>query len=147
MNPWIPALITLAGVTLAVGVNLVGFAHYTGRTRGAADAMATVVRDLVAKVEKIENERVTRAEEKGDLGARLSAVEQKVSGIDAMRQDLIRIDSRFAAFERLAETRAESTRLGLDSINRQMAALMQGAAGEVLELPSRRRRAAPPESS
>lgn len=140
MNPWLPVIISLGGFGLALAIQLSTFAYFTGKTKGSNDALAAMVTRLMARVDAVENARLDHATDRGDLGARLEHVERGVSKIDAMAGELTRLAERFAGFEKRADDRAQSERLHLEYLSRQLANLAAHGPGELVELPSPRRR-------
>lgn len=149
-SPWLPVVISIVVLLVGVAVQLAAFAYFTGRMKGGQDATNALVAGLISRMDTFDKSSINRAEEKGDLSARLEHLERNTSALVGMGNDLARLDERFVGFERRANDRDEHYRISLDSIQRQIGALATGAAGRVVELPARpsrgSRRADPAES-
>lgn len=139
-NPWLPVVISIVSVVIALGVQVAAFAYFTGKMKGANDALAAMVARLLARVDMVEASRIEAAQEKGDLGARLEHVEKSTGKIAEIGTALTRLDERFQGFEKRSDERAASERIHLDSLSRQIANLATHGGGELIELPATVRR-------
>lgn len=150
VSPWLPVILSGLVLLIGIGVQLAAFAYFTGRMKGGQDATNALVSGLISRMDSFDRGALSRAEEKGDLSARLDHVEKNTNAVAGMAKDLTRLDERFAGFERRASDRDEIYRTHFDSIQRQIAALATGSAGTVVELPARppaRARVRPPAES
>lgn len=153
VSPWLPVIISGVVLLIGVGVQLAAFAYFTGRMKGGQEATNALVLGLINRMDAFDKGALNRAEEKGDLSARLDHVEKNTEGLGSIREQLVRLTERFEGAERTATARDETYRSHFDSLGRQMQGLAGMGPGRVLELtpdlrPSTqaRRRATPPET-
>ncbi len=150
VSPWLPVVISGFVVVVGVGVHVSTFAFFSGRMKAGQEATNALVAGLISRMDTFDRAALARAEERGNLDARLEHVEKNTAGMGAIELNLVRLSERFEGAERTATARDETYRSHFDSLGRQMQGLAGLGPGSVLELtrPNRqgRQRVAAPES-
>lgn len=133
-SPWIPVIVTavLGGIGLAL--QAVAFAFFMGRFKAEAGFTRELVGTLLKRDDDQRASAEDRAEARGQLIARLEEVERNTNGVQNLQIRVGQIDERLAGMRRDAEAFTGATSRQLDSVQRQLTALVSGSGGAVIRI-------------
>jgi hypothetical protein len=137
LSPWVPAIIAV--VTLIIGLVLqgLGYAYFLGRMKEGHESTTRLVESLIRRMEKNDDAALNRAEEKGDLNARLEHVENHVASIGELKTGIVRLVAQFEAHASRSEAGQQNIRTDMSALQRQIQNLMTGAGGSVIHIEPR----------
>ncbi len=136
MSPWIPVVVSVAALVVGLALQGLGYAYFLGRMKEGHDSTSRLVESLIRRMEKNDESALSRAEEKGDLNARLEHVEGNTAGIADLRMSLVKLNAQFEAHSGDARRNAELIRTDMSALQRQIQALMTGKGGAVIRIDS-----------
>ncbi len=136
MSPWVPVVVSVAALLVGLLLQGLGYAYFLGRMKAGHDSTAQLVASLIRRMEKNDESALARAEEKGDLNARLVHVEDHTAGIGPLGTEFAKLSERFEGFAKRSEESSALIRTDMSSLQRQIQALMTGKGGAVIRIDS-----------
>lgn len=140
MSPWIPVLVSIFVFVFGLAVQGVGAAYFLGRMKEGQNNTTKLVDALLSRMASFDSLMLAEAQSRGDVSARLIALERNTAGMAVMRDEVIKLGAEFAAHAKVTQDAGERVRGDISNVTRQLAAIMNGSAGSVIEIHRPRRR-------